>query len=48
MLSTDLLPCVADVLEVIKIYGDKRPLEKALKNSAGVNQDRVSDGVAMF
>ncbi len=33
---------LADIVRVIKsVYGDRKQLEKSLKNAAGTNQDRV-------
>ena len=36
------MPQVPNILKVIKsVYGDRKLLEKSLKNAAGTNQDRV-------
>lgn len=40
--ENDLMPCLGDILKVIKsVYGDRKQLEKSLKNAAGTNLDRV-------
>ena len=40
----DPMPHVAAMLKVIRsVYGDRKQLEKSLKNAAGTNQDRVSN-----
>ena len=40
-LPSDLSSSLADMLKVIKsVYGDKKLLEKSLKNAAGISQDR--------
>lgn len=38
------MPQVPNMLKVIKtVYGDRKQLEKSLKNAAGTNQDRVRE-----